>query len=220
MWNARFDKRKKSSFLAYSSHYEYGFHHKTLGSSSQEEKPKDFVLATDDEWVINEANMELIRVHKQMRKAEYEPKDGLMPIPLEFLDHKHKTIMEFSTGKRRSSERPASKSTESWRGRTVGSPEDMNSKGKPEDSSRRQEQPEALFRIEGIILRGSIFVDHEEIQFGTKAYLALVIIDGYAEKATVRQAVKKVAWARNCQLTVSGYAPLEIATDREKNLVV
>ena len=33
-------------------------------------------------------------------------------------------------------------------------------------------------RIEGIILRGSIFVDHEEIQFGTKAYLALVIIDG------------------------------------------
>ena len=28
----------------------------------------------------------------------------------------------------------------------VGSPEDMNSKGKPEDSSRRQEQPEALFR--------------------------------------------------------------------------
>ena len=44
--------------------------------------------------------------------------------------------------------------------------------------------------------------------------------EGYAEKATVRQAVKKVAWARNCQLTVSGYAPLEIATDREKNLVV
>ena len=28
--------------------------------------------------------------------------------------------------------------------------------------------------------------------------------EGYAEKVTVRQAVKKVAWARNCQLTVSG----------------
>ena len=38
--------------------------------------------------------------------------------------------------------------------------------------------------------------------------------EGYAEKATVRQAVKKVAWARNCQLTVSGYSPLEIATGR------
>ena len=39
--------------------------------------------------------------------------------------------------------------------------------------------------------------------------------EGYAEKVTVRQAVKKVAWARNCQLTVSGYSPLEIATGRK-----
>ena len=38
--------------------------------------------------------------------------------------------------------------------------------------------------------------------------------EGYAEGVTVRQAVKKVAWARNCQLTVSGYSPLEIATGR------
>ena len=38
--------------------------------------------------------------------------------------------------------------------------------------------------------------------------------EGYAEKVTVRQAVMKVAWARNCQLTVSGYSPLEIATGR------
>ena len=44
---------------------------KTLGSSSQEEVPKEFALATDDEWVLDEANMELIRVHKQMRKALY-----------------------------------------------------------------------------------------------------------------------------------------------------
>ena len=35
-----------------------------------------------------------------------------------------------------------------------------------------------------------------------------------AEKVTVRQAVKKVAWARKYQLTVSGYSPLEIATRR------
>ena len=38
--------------------------------------------------------------------------------------------------------------------------------------------------------------------------------EGYAEKVTVRQAVKKVAWARKCQLTVSSYSPLEIATGR------
>ena len=44
--------------------------------------------------------------------------------------------------------------------------------------------------------------------------------DGYAEKVTVRQAVKKVAWARNCQLTVSGYSPLEIATGRRPHDLV
>ena len=49
--------------------------------------------------MIDEANMELIRVHKQMRKAKYEPKDGHTPIPWEFLDTKRKTIMEFHKGK-------------------------------------------------------------------------------------------------------------------------
>eukprot|EP00439_Symbiodinium_sp_Y106_P053961 s2355_g7.t1 len=62
--------------------------------------------------------------------------------------------------------------------------------------------------------RSLIFVGHEEIKFRNKAYLALVITDGYAEKVTARQAVKNVAWARNCQLTVSGYSALEIATGR------
>ena len=31
---------------------------------------------------------------------------------------------------------------------------------------------------------------------------------------TVREVVKKVVWARNCQLTISGYSPIEIATGR------
>ena len=49
----------------------------------------------------------------------------------------------------------------------------------------------------------------------TWSILAKALADeGFAEKVTVRQAVKKVAWARNCQLTVSGYSPLEIATGR------
>ena len=98
LWNVRFDKHKKSSFLTYFTHYEYGFHQKTQGSSSLEEVPEEFALATDDEWVIDEANMELIRVHKQMRKALYHPKDGLTPIPLEFLDTKCKTIMGIPQG--------------------------------------------------------------------------------------------------------------------------
>ena len=169
LWNVRFDKHKKSSFLTYFTHYEYGFHQKTSGSSSQEEAPEEFAFATDDEWVIDEANMELIRVHKQMRKALYQPKDGLMPIPLEFLDTKRKTIMEFPNGKSlvkeddwSSGELPTTKTTESWKGRTIfrilaggiesrtsvpakskdpargkkGSPDDIISKSKPEDSSK------------------------------------------------------------------------------------
>ena len=126
MWNVRFDKHKKSSFLTYFSHYEYGFHQKTLGSSSPEEEPKVFAFAMDDEWVIDEASMELIRLRKKTRRTRYEPKEGAVPIPLEYLGNKRKTIIEFSKGKNvtheddwRSSEPPTSKVTEPWKGRTV-----------------------------------------------------------------------------------------------------
>ena len=61
-----------------------------------------------------------------MRKAKCEPKDGFTPIPLEFLDTKRKTIMEFHKGKSvvkeddwRSGELPTAKSTGSWKGRTI-----------------------------------------------------------------------------------------------------
>ena len=37
---------------------------------------------------------------------------------------------------------------------------------------------------------------------------------GYVDRVTVRQAVKKVVYARNCQLTVLGDLPLGIATGR------
>ena len=41
-----------------------------------------------------------------------------------------------------------------------------------------------------------------------------LLMKAMVERVTVRQAVKKVVWARNCQLTISGYSPLEIATGR------
>ena len=44
MWHARFDKHKKSSFLTYFSHYEYGFHQKTQASSSQEKRNQESSL--------------------------------------------------------------------------------------------------------------------------------------------------------------------------------
>ncbi|CAE7808499.1 Cpr, partial [Symbiodinium sp. KB8] len=89
MWHVRFGKFKKSSFLTYYMHYEYGFHQKLSGGSSFEEVPEEpegLVFATDDEWVVDENKMELIRVHKKTRQVKYAPKEGQTPIPLEFLD--------------------------------------------------------------------------------------------------------------------------------------
>ena len=57
MWHVRFGKFKKSSFLTYYMHYEYGFHQKLSGGSSFEEvpeEPEELVFATDDEWMIDE----------------------------------------------------------------------------------------------------------------------------------------------------------------------
>ena len=96
MWQVRFGKHKKSGFPTCFSHSEYGFHQKTRGRSSLEEAPKNLVFATDDEWLIDEINMELIRVHKKTRKVKYDPKEGQMPVPLELLDTTCKTIMQFA----------------------------------------------------------------------------------------------------------------------------
>ena len=129
MWHVRFGKFKKSSFLTYYMHYEYGFHQKLSGGSSFEEVPEEpegLVFATDDEWVVDENKMELIRVHKKMRQVKYAPKEGQTPIPLEFLDVKRTTTMEFSKEKIvtqeddwRSTERPTAKTPDYWRGKTV-----------------------------------------------------------------------------------------------------
>ena len=38
--------------------------------------------------------------------------------------------------------------------------------------------------------------------------------EGLFEKVTLCQAVKRIVFDRNCQLTVSGYSPLQVATGR------
>ena len=126
MWTVRFDRHKKSSFLTYFSHYEFGFHQQLKGHSSLEEIPVEYGLAVEDEWVLDEARMELARIHKKMRKSKYDPKDTTSPIPLEFLDTNRKTIMEFSKDDMKTenddwktSEGPSSKVTKPWKGRTV-----------------------------------------------------------------------------------------------------
>ena len=47
---------------------------------------RNLAFPIDDEWMIDENKMELIRVHKKMRQIKYDPKDGQTPVPLEFLD--------------------------------------------------------------------------------------------------------------------------------------
>ncbi|CAE7930439.1 unnamed protein product [Symbiodinium sp. KB8] len=47
--------------------------------SSQEETPKNLVFVPDDEWLIDDVNIELSRVHKKTRQVKYEPKPGQTP---------------------------------------------------------------------------------------------------------------------------------------------
>ena len=44
MWNVRFDKHKKSSFLTYFTHYEYGFHQKTQEALLRKRYPRNLLL--------------------------------------------------------------------------------------------------------------------------------------------------------------------------------
>ncbi|CAE7681264.1 unnamed protein product [Symbiodinium sp. CCMP2456] len=174
MCNVRFDKHKKSSFLAYFSHYEYGFHQKTTGS------------------------------FLKMRKTKYTPKAGNTPIPLECLDTARKTIMEFSRSKIETEEEkekvvelpPTAGKTvfRSWSAEQSLKTAQQEKKLAPEaflfpDRPKGPEDSTSMLGLPGKIydkyvrLRASsfgdlIFVDHEEIEFGQKAYLALVIIDG------------------------------------------
>ena len=80
---------KKSSFLTY-------FFHRLWEALHRKRNPKVFAFAMDDEWVIDEASMELIRLHKKTRRTRYEPKEGAV----EYLDNKRKTIIEFSKAPR------------------------------------------------------------------------------------------------------------------------
>ena len=81
--------------------------------------------AVNDEWVLDEEKMELIRLHKRLRHETDLPTSS--PIPDEFLDSKHKAIYEFKNGKKLSKEdqwkstvgkkQPFTKAA--WRGKTV-----------------------------------------------------------------------------------------------------
>ena len=113
MWSVKFEKHKKVSFFTDFKHFEFGY-------NSNEE-----VFALDDEWIMNEPEMELIRLHKRERHQTFVPSST--PIPPKFLDSKRKTILEFKNGKKEVKEDDwkASVKTkqfhspQAWRGKTI-----------------------------------------------------------------------------------------------------
>ena len=113
MWNVKFEKHKKVSFFTDHKHFEFGY--------NQNEE----VFALDDEWIMNEPEMELIRLHKRERHQTFLPSST--PIPPEFLDSKRKTILEFKNGKKEVKEDDwkASVKTkqfhspQAWKGKTI-----------------------------------------------------------------------------------------------------
>ena len=113
MWNVKFEKHKKVSFFTDHKHFEFGY--------NQNEE----VFALDDEWIMNEPEMELIRLHKRERHQTFVPSST--PIPPEFLDSKRKTILEFKNGKKEVKEDDWKASVkakqfhspQAWRGKTI-----------------------------------------------------------------------------------------------------
>ena len=113
MWNVKFEKHKKVRFFTDFKHFEFGYNQ------------KEEVFALDDEWVMDEPEMELIRLHKRERHQTFLPSST--PIPPEFLDSKRKTILEFKNGKKEVKEDDwkASVKTkqfhspQAWKGKTI-----------------------------------------------------------------------------------------------------
>ena len=113
IWNMKFEKYKKVSFFTDHKHFEFGY--------NQNEE----IFALDDEWIMNEPEMELIRLHKRERHQTFLPSS--IPIPPEFLDSKRKTILEFKNGKKEVKEddwKASIKtkqfhSPQAWKGKTI-----------------------------------------------------------------------------------------------------
>ena len=114
MWNVKFEKHKKVSFFTNGIHFEYG----NIAKSEE-------ALAVNDEWILDEEKMELIRLHKRDRHETYLPTAS--PIPDEYLDSTRKTIYEFTNGRKLTKEdqwkttvgkkQPVTKGA--WKARTI-----------------------------------------------------------------------------------------------------
>ena len=127
MWNVKFEQHKKVSFFTSHFHYEFGYNLGEVGGSVLTEEPTEEALAADDEWVLDEAKMELVRVHKRKRRQSFVPVKGATPVPLEYLDPSRRTIFEFSDDKKETKNdnwkddigKSPPRTAEFWKGKTI-----------------------------------------------------------------------------------------------------
>ena len=87
---------QRASFFTQNFHYDYSNHAQEepaqkSGLAHQEDEtsanpqPSEEALVTEDKWVLNEPNKEMIRVHRKLRSQSYKPEKNNTPIPLEYL---------------------------------------------------------------------------------------------------------------------------------------
>ena len=84
-------------------------------------------MVVEDEWVLDEPGMRLIRLHKKNRVAKYVPTKDTTPIKLDFLDSSRETIIQYDDGGQDKQDddwkvtigRRQERLGKNWKGRTI-----------------------------------------------------------------------------------------------------
>ena len=108
MYNVEFQVQRVSFFTQH-VHYDYSDHAQEepaqeSGLAHQQDEisanpqPSEEALVTEDKWVLNEPNREMIRVHRKLRSQSYKPEKNNTPIPLEYLEDTRATKFEYEDG--------------------------------------------------------------------------------------------------------------------------
>ena len=120
MYNVEFQVQRVS-FFTQNVHYDYsnraqeepaqesGLAHQQ-DETSANPQPSEEALVSEDKWVLNEPNKEMIRVHRKLRSQSYKPEKNNTPIPLEYLEDTRATKFEYEDG-------TSQQKVDKWRGK-------------------------------------------------------------------------------------------------------
>ena len=120
MYNVEFQVQRVSFFTQH-VHYDYTNHAQEESAqesglahqqdeTSADPQPIGEALVTEDKWVLNEPNREMIRVHRKLRSHSYQPEKNSTPIPLEYLEDTRATKFEYEDG-------TSQQNVDLWRGK-------------------------------------------------------------------------------------------------------